>query len=159
VTVRLRLETVLPVQPADAFDLARDLDAHLSSMRASGERIVAGRSGGLIGPGESVAWRARHLGLPFTLMSRITAFEPGVLFVDEQIAGPFRRLRHEHRFVDHDGGCLMTDDITFEAPLGALGRLAERLVLDRYMRDLIETRNRHLLAAARGSVARVTDHP
>lgn len=147
-TVHLHLETVLPVPPAVAFDLARDLDAHLASMRASGERIVAGRSGGLIGAGESVAWRARHLGLPLTLMSRITAFEPGTMFVDEEVAGPFRRLRHEHRFSDHDDGCLMTDDIVFEAPFGRLGRAAERLVLQRYMAGLITERNRHLREAA-----------
>jgi ligand-binding SRPBCC domain-containing protein len=157
VTVGLHLETILPVTPAVAFDLARDLDAHLSSMRASRERIVAGRSGGLIGPGEFVAWRARHLGLPFTLMSRITAFEPAVMFVDEEIAGPFRRLRHEHRFADHDAGCLMIDDITFEAPFGVLGRFAERLVLERYLRDLIATRNRHLLAAVAPGGASVPD--
>ena len=156
-TVTIHLETVLPVPRADAFDLALDLDMHLSSMSASGERIVAGRDGGLIGAGEFVAWRARHLGLPFTLMSRITTFEPAVMFIDEEIAGPFRRLRHVHRFVDHDAGSLMIDDITFEAPLGLLGRLVERFVLERYLRDLIETRNRHLLATVRGSGTNVTD--
>ena len=119
-------------------------------MRASGERIVAGKSGGLIGPGEFVAWRARHLGVPFTLMSRITAFDSPRLFVDEEIAGPFRRLRHEHRFVDRGEHCLMIDDITFAAPFGVLGRLAERFVLERYLRELIASRNRHLLAAALG---------
>ena len=35
----------------------------------------------------------------------------------------------------------MTDRIEYDAPLGALGRLAERLILDRYMRRLIEHRN------------------
>ncbi|RUQ99220.1 SRPBCC family protein [Labedella endophytica] len=150
-TVRLHLETVLPVPPGVAFDLARDLDAHLASMRSSGERIVAGRTGGLIGAGEFVAWRARHLGLPFTLMSRITAFEEGEMFVDEEIAGPFRSLRHEHRFSGHPDGCLMTDHIVFQAPFGPMGRVAERFVLERYMRELIEERNRHLVGAARES--------
>lgn len=153
-TVRLHLETVLSVSRERAFDLSRDLDAHLASMRESGERIVAGRPGGLIGPGESVAWRARHLGLPFTLMSRITVYERPNRFVDEEIAGPFRRLRHEHRFDDASVGgrerCLMTDDITFDAPFGVVGRLVERVVLERYMLELIEARNRHLVAAASG---------
>lgn len=149
VTVHLHLETTLPVDVETAFDLARDLDAHLDSMRSSGERIVGGRRGGLIAAGEHVAWRARHLGLPFTLMSRITVFEHPTLFVDEEIAGPFRRLRHEHRFAEHHDGCLMTDDIVFEAPFGVAGRLAEALVLKRYMRDLIVSRNTHLEIAAR----------
>lgn len=156
-TVHLHLETVLPVGTDTAFDLARDLDAHLDSMRSSGERIVGGRGGGRIEGGEHVAWRARHLGLPFTLVSRITEFERPTIFVDEEVAGPFRRLRHEHRFSAHGDGCLMTDDIVFDAPFGFVGRISERLVLEHYMRELIVSRNRHLVIAARRIAADVTD--
>jgi ligand-binding SRPBCC domain-containing protein len=148
-TVRLHLETIIPLPPAAAFDLSRDIGLHLQSMRATGETVVAGRSSGLIGEGEHVAWRGRHLGIPFTLMSRITAFDPPHRFVDEAIAGPFRRLRHEHRFLPHDRGTLAIDEIEFDAPFGLVGRLVERLVLERYMRDLIGTRNAHLVELAR----------
>jgi ligand-binding SRPBCC domain-containing protein len=58
-------------------------------------------------------------------------------------------LRHEHRFESHPEGTRVIDVITFEAPFGALGRLVERVVLDRYMRDLISARNAHLLTVAR----------
>lgn len=156
-TVHLHLETLLPVGADTAFDLARDLDAHLDSMRSSDERIVGGRRTGLIDEGEHVAWRARHLGSTFTLMSRITRVERPALFVDEEIAGPFRRLRHEHRFSSYGDGCLMTDDIVFEAPFGVVGRIIESLVLERYMRDLIVSRNTHLVRAAGRIAADVTD--
>jgi hypothetical protein len=46
------------------------------------------------------------------------------------------------------GGTLMTDDWEHTSPLGPLGWLADRLVLGRHMRRLLETRNAALKAAA-----------
>jgi ligand-binding SRPBCC domain-containing protein len=154
VTVHLRLETVLPLGSAEAFDLSRDVELHLDSLLSTGETVVAGRRSGLLEQGEHVAWRGRHFGIPLTLMSRLTQVERPTRFVDEEIAGPFRRLRHEHRFEPHSAGTRVIDDITFEAPFGSLGRLVERVVLERYMRDLICGRNAHLLAVARRTAAR-----
>jgi hypothetical protein len=39
---------------------------------------------------------------------------------------------------------VMTDRVQFTAPFGVLGRLVERLVLERYLRRLIEERGRFL---------------
>ena len=38
----------------------------------------------------------------------------------------------------------MIDTFTFRAPLGILGRVVEALILTRYMRGLLLTRNRYL---------------
>ncbi|WP_343206243.1 hypothetical protein [Arthrobacter yangruifuii] len=65
-------------------------------------------------------------------------------FVDEQVAGPFRRFRHIHEFSGGAEGTTMVDRIEFDAPFGILGRLVENLVLARYLQRLIEMRNRHL---------------
>jgi hypothetical protein len=60
---RLVLTTSTAAEPARVFDLSTDLDLHQASMRRSRERAVAGRTSGQIGLGESVTWRARHLGV------------------------------------------------------------------------------------------------
>ena len=131
----------------ESFDLSLSIDAHTSSMAHSGERAVAGVTSGFIGPGEEVTWRARHFGIPFTMTSRITAYERPHRFVDEQVRGPFGAWWHAHRFEeDHDGGCTMTDTIRFRSPLGVLGRLVDRWVLSAYMARLIDERNRWLAA-------------
>jgi hypothetical protein len=68
--VHIHLETFVAAPAATTFDLARDIDFHQRSMADTGERAIAGRTSGLIGAGETVTWRARHVGLRWTLTSR-----------------------------------------------------------------------------------------
>lgn len=150
-SVEFRLTTMIPVGPERAFDLSRDIDEHLSSMARSRERAVAGRTSGLIELGESVTWRAIHFGVPFSMTSVITEMESPHRFVDEQIRGPFVRFRHEHRFTAVPGGTEMIDEVSFTAPFGALGRIAERIALERKLRGLIIERNEHLVMRARAA--------
>jgi ligand-binding SRPBCC domain-containing protein len=58
------------------------------------------------------------------------------------VDGDFKSLRHEHHFKRIDNGTLLIDIFTYEAPYGSLGRLADRLFLTRYMKTLLETRNK-----------------
>ena len=123
------------------FALSLSIDAHTGSMRRAKERAVAGVTQGEIGPGETVTWSARHYGIRFRMTSRISEFDRPTRFVDEQISGPFKRWWHEHEFQANDDGTLMIDRIEFEAPLGFLGRLVEKLTLTRYVERLILQRN------------------
>ncbi|MBL7772741.1 MAG: SRPBCC family protein [Chitinophagaceae bacterium] len=54
-------------------------------------------------------------------ISKITAAEYEVYFIDEQPRGPFASWHHEHRLQDHPDGTLMTDSIQVEPPFGWLG--------------------------------------
>jgi len=146
VSAAFRIVTDLPVPPERAFDLSLDIGAHLRSMAATGEQAVAGTTDGRIGIGESVTWRARHFGIVWRMTNEITALEAPHTFVDEQVRGPFARFRHHHRFDATPTGTRMVDEITFRAPFGVLGRIAEGLVLRRYLIALIRERNRSLAA-------------
>lgn len=137
-----RTESALPRERL--FDLARSIDAHVDSQKHARERAVGAVTTGLIGDGQEVTWRARHFGVPLSMTSRITELEFPARFVDEQVRGPFKYFRHVHEFEATDGGCLMTDRLQFAAPFGPLGRLAERLVLRRYLERLIAVRGRFL---------------
>jgi ligand-binding SRPBCC domain-containing protein len=144
------ITTQLSCPPDAAFDASLDIDLHLRSMAASGERAVGGVTRGKIGLGESVTWSARHFGVWWRMTSTISAYERPVRFVDEQVRGPFRSWRHEHRFEDRAGGTRMTDVVEFTAPLGPLGAVVAGTVLRAYLRRLIARRNAELKAATEG---------
>jgi ligand-binding SRPBCC domain-containing protein len=147
---RFVIDTELRCPPTRAFAASLDIDLHLRSMAASGERAVAGVTAGRIGPGETVTWAARHFGLPWQMTSVITEYEEPVRFVDEQVRGPFRSWRHEHLFTAGGAGTLMRDVVDFTAPVGPLGGLVAVAVLRPYLERLIVRRNTELTAHLSG---------
>lgn len=114
---------------------------------------MAGVTSGLIDAGQEVTWEAFHFGVKHQLTTRITVCQPPHLFVDEQAKGPFAGFIHRHEFRDVPGGTLMIDDFAYASPLGILGRLADKLFLERHMRDLLTERARVIkeMAEARTS--------
>jgi len=137
----IELSTVICAPRERGFDLTRSIEAHQASTEGTGERAVAGVTSGLIGLNEEVTWEARHLGVKQRLTVRITQFDRPTHFQDMMIAGAFKRMTHDHGFLEHPGGTLMTDRFEFESPLGILGRVVDRVFLAGYMRRFIVQRN------------------
>ncbi len=130
------------------FDYARDIDVHTQTVwKHTRERAVSGVTSGRIGAGDTVTFQATHFGIRQKLTSCIVQYERPHVFVDQMVKGAFQSMRHEHHFsrIDDQTTC-MRDMLKFEAPLGVLGRLAERLVLKHYMHAFIQSRNTKLKA-------------
>jgi ligand-binding SRPBCC domain-containing protein len=144
----IRIETVIRAPAARCFDLARDPDLHERSLGQTGERVVSRTGSGLLGPGDVVTFEGRHLGIRQRLTSQITRFERPYLFEDRMVRGAFGSFRHLHVFQPIDGGTLMTNVFAYRAPLGPLGRLAERLFLTEYLRRLLTERATYLKRCA-----------
>ena len=75
--------------------------------------------------GAQIDYRLRLRGVPLRWRSEITAWEPPHRFVDEQIAGPYRRWIHEHAFEarerpGRDPVVIASDEVRYHAPGGAL---------------------------------------
>jgi ligand-binding SRPBCC domain-containing protein len=131
---------------SDLFDRARDIGLHEQSQSGSGERALGEVTTGLIGLNQEVTFSGKHLGLRFSLTSRVTEFDAPRRFVDEQRHGPFKAFRHEHLFAAVPSGTRMTDRVVFTAPLGPVGWVAERVFLSRYLKQLIRDRGAFLAA-------------
>ncbi|MEX0886891.1 MAG: TIGR01777 family oxidoreductase [Phycisphaeraceae bacterium] len=97
-------------------------------------RVVARRGG--IRDGDRVTMRVRVAGLQVTWVAEHRDYVAGQRFRDVQLHGPFRRWEHTHRFEPTEaGGCVMTDEIEYELPGGALGdRLGEAYAEQRLQR-------------------------
>ena len=147
----IHLETLIAAPPERCFDLARSVEAHLASTSTTGERVVAGKSHGLLELGDEITWEARHFGVRQRLTAKIVAFNRPQHFRDSMIRGAFARFDHDHTFERIDEGTRMIDDFDFDAPLGILGTLADAIFLRRYMTRFLRTRAQRLKRAAEGA--------
>ncbi len=139
---RIILKTEIMAKKEIVFDLSRSIDLHKISTHQTNEKAIAGKTSGLIGLNETVTWRAKHFGIYQNLTSLITQFDSPNFFVDEMVIGAFNDFKHEHHFIDFNGGTLMTDVFDYKSPFGVLGSLADKLFLKKYMTKLLIERNR-----------------
>ncbi len=138
----IKLETKIYAPIEKVFDLSRSIDLHTKSTSKSGEKAIEGRTSGLIDLGETVTWRAKHLGVRQTLTSEITAFERPFHFRDSMVKGIFKRIDHDHFFEEiGNGQTLMRDSFDYDAPLRFLGKIADFLFLENYMTEFLIERN------------------
>ena len=137
----IEVHTRIAAPPETCFDLARSVEVHLASTAHTRERAVAGRTTGLCEKGDTITWRARHFGIFQHLTVRITELNYPRHFQDKMVKGAFQGFTHDYYFEADGAGTHMRDRFEYAAPLGPLGRLAEWLFLDRYMRGLLEQRN------------------
>ena len=124
------------------FDLIRSIDLHKVSTKKTNEKAISGRTSGLIGLGETVTWRAKHLGFYQELTSVITDFKSPTFFADEMHKGIFKSFRHEHHLKKEDDRVIIKDIFEYVAPLGWLGKIADTLFLENYMKRFLTGRNK-----------------
>lgn len=149
---RIELTTVIAAPIERVFDLARNIDVHQASQSRHDERAVAGRTTGLIEEGQEVTWEAVHFGVRQRLTSRIVTLRRPTYFRDSMVRGAFQRMDHDHFFASAATGTAMKDVFDYVSPWGVLGRLADWLFLERYLRQLLEERNQMLKQLAESRV-------
>ena len=137
----IELATFIRATPERVFDLSRDVGAHVASAEGTGERVVGGKTTGLLELGDEVTWEAVHFGVRQRLTSRITRFDRPRSFRDSMVRGAFARFDHDHVFEADRGGTLARDVFDFTSPLGLLGRVVDRVVLEGYMRASCDAPN------------------
>jgi len=135
------LETFIKADIHKVFDLARDIDLHQKSTRKTNEKAIAGRTSGLIEEGETVTWKAKHLGINQTLTTKIISMEKPSQFTDIMLKGAFKAMKHQHIFKKKNDSTLMIDIFEFESPLGMIGQFFNHIFLKDYMKNFLLERN------------------
>ena len=131
------IEIACPVERLFAFHLDTRNAAAISPpsqrvVRVDGTFPV--QAGDVVGLEVRPALLGRALPVPQRWRVRIAEVRAPELVVDELVRGPFARFHHEHRFADLGGGrSRLTDRIDYALPLGALGRIADRLLVGRLL--------------------------
>src|SRR5206468_7357623 len=140
----IHLTTFIQAPKDIVFDYSRNIDLHKKSMAHTNEEAVAGTTMGLINLGETVTWKARHVGKTRYFRSKIVSMKSPESFTDEMIEGDFKSFKHDHFFKSVANGTLMIDYLHYQTPYGFLGRIVDRLYLRRYLTGMLETRNNAL---------------
>lgn len=139
---RIELHTIINAEIETVFDLSRSVDLHITSTQHTKEKVIAGKTTGLLELNDSVTWNANHLGFNQNLTSKITKFERPQFFEDKMVKGAFKSFKHEHHFSTEEGKTKMTDIFVYESPLGLLGKAADALFLNKYITKLLTKRNK-----------------
>ena len=145
---KIHLRTIIKADIHKVFDLARDIDLHQNSTSKTKEKAIAGRTSGLIEQGETVTWRAKHLGVYQTHTSKIISMEKPYQFTDVMLKGTFKSFKHQHLFKQKDQNTIMTDILEFESPFGIIGKLFNSFFLKNYMRNFLLERNGMIIKIA-----------
>jgi len=160
--VRFVKESQIAATPAEVFAF-HERPGALASLTPPWEKVELAEGGDSIQPGSRVVLKVRFG--PFTLrwVAEHTEYEPGRLFADRQVRGPFASWYHRHHFLDDGaGGTLLRDEVEYEPPLGWLGRRLGRRFLEEKLhrlfayrhettRRLVESSGRSKHAAAQSS--------
>ncbi len=148
----IRVHTRIKADISKVFDLARDIDLHQKSTFKTGEKAIAGKTSGLIEPGETVTWKARHLGVMQTLTTKIVTMQKPYYFTDVMLKGAFSSMKHQHLFRQEGRYTIMTDVFEFELPFGIIGQLFNAVFLKNYMKKFLLERNRLIKRTAEAEI-------
>ena len=94
-----------------------------------------------MGVGTLIEYRLRLHRVPVRWRTRIEAWEPPRRFVDAQVKGPYSLWEHTHTF-EEDGPerTIIRDRVRYAIPFGPLGELADRLLVQRDLRQIFDYR-------------------
>ena len=144
----IHVTTFIEAPVERVFHLSRSLRLHQHSMMAYREEAIQQPASSLINLGETVTWKAKHLFKTRFLKVKVTAMQAPFSFVDEQVLGDFKSMKHEHFFKPVENGTIMIDQFHYRLRHGKLGSLINGLFLRKYLERLLEQRNLAIKKAA-----------
>lgn len=80
------------------------------------------------------------LNIRTTWVTEITHINEPHFFVDEQRTGPYKMWHHQHHFKEGNGILEMDDIVTYAIGFGFWGRLANKLLVSKKIKEIFEYR-------------------
>ena len=90
--------------------------------------------------GARIEYALSLFGFPLRWVTRISDWQPGARFVDEQESGPYALWRHTHEFEAQGGSTIVRDLVEYAEPFGPLGQAAHVLFVERALARIFDFR-------------------
>ena len=84
------------------------------------------------------------LNISTTWVTEITHVSKPNFFVDEQRFGPYKFWHHQHIFREVEGGIEMEDIVIYAVPFGMIGRIVNRFIISKKIKEIFSFRSRKL---------------
>lgn len=140
--VQRTFSTTLPASVEEVWRFHQSVEA-LKLLTPPGFRVEVLSEDVQVRNGALHRIRTRRFGVPMVWEARISDVDPPHRFVDSAERSPFAFWRHEHRFeAVGPNETRLIDSVTYRAPLGFLGKIAERLVINREIENMFAYRHR-----------------
>ncbi len=95
--------------------------------------------------GQIIEYKVHPLfNFPMTWLTEITQVQEHLFFIDAQRVGPYKLWHHQHHFHATDDGIEMEDIVTYQLPLGFIGRFAHWLFVKKRIEKIFEYRKNYL---------------
>ncbi|GAA1287979.1 hypothetical protein GCM10009609_63230 [Pseudonocardia aurantiaca] len=142
----LRSTVLIDAPPRTVAGLLRDSATAEEAIQWVGHRFAA--SSRLLRPGDEVRIGTRVVpGIRVPIRTRISAVSvDGMASV--LVGGPLPELTHTMRLTPTPAGTLLLDEVRWRAPLGALGRVADVVLLRRLVLRMLAARSEVLVERA-----------
>ncbi|CAN5278369.1 SRPBCC family protein [soil metagenome] len=106
-----------------------------------GFKVTSNTDNNKMYPGMIITYKVSPLfGIQLNWMTEITHVEDYKYFVDEQRVGPYKLWHHQHKIEPIESGVMMTDIVTYQPPLGFLGSIANRLIIQKKLKEIFDYR-------------------
>ena len=83
--------------------------------------------------------------IPLSWVTEITHVQQPYFFIDEQRVGPYAIWHHEHHFKEIDNGIEMRDILSYQLPLGILGKAVHPFIVKNKIKEIFDFRYKKLL--------------
>ncbi|MHC1706751.1 MAG: hypothetical protein AB9842_04410 [Bacteroidales bacterium] len=131
-----------PVSVAEMWDfISSPANLKLITPPYMGFDIINKDNTGKMYPGMIISYHVSPLlGIKTLWVTEITHVKESEFFVDEQRVGPYKLWHHQHILKEIPGGVLMEDIVTYQPPLGFLGRIANSLIIRNKLNEIFDFR-------------------
>ena len=135
-------ESIIAAPPDVVYAFHERPDA-LSAITPPWERVTIVGQVPPIAVGNRVILKTKIGPFPATWVAEYVEVEPGRLFADRQVSGPFASWLHRHIFTpDGKGGTILRDSVQYEPPMGLIGRAFGDGFIKKRLNDMFEYRHK-----------------